>query len=143
MADTAIKTFNIKKLIVTFAGQTVHGFASDEAISVEFPEDDFDVVAGADGEVTHVAKVRTDTKITINLAQSSSYNDVLSGIRTADKLTGAGVFPFKAIDGSGRTVIFAASARIIKAPTVAFGSTAKDRTWVLGTGPAEVFIGGN
>lgn len=143
MADTAIKTFNMKKLIATFAGRTAHGFDTDEAISIEFPEDDFDVVAGADGEVTHVAKTRSDCKVTINLAQSSSYNDFLSGLSAADKITGAGVFPFKLVDGSGRTVFFAASARIIKRPTVAFGSTAKSRQWVLGTGPAEVFIGGN
>ena len=143
MADTAIKTFNIKKLIAVWGPVTFHGFAADEAISVEFPEDDFDVVAGADGDVTHVAKIRSDIKITINLAQSSSCNDQLSTLRTADKLTGASVFPFTLKDGSGRTLIFAQSARITKSPTVALGSTAKDRTWILSTGPAEVFIGGN
>ena len=143
MADTAIKTFNIKKLIAVWGPVTFHGYDSDEAISIEFPEDDFDVVAGADGEVTHVAKVRSDVKVTINLAQSSSCNGQLSALRTADKLTGASVFPFTLRDGSGRTVFFAQSARITKAPTVAFGSTAKSRQWVLSTGPAEVFIGGN
>jgi len=142
MADGSIKTINIKKLVVTWGPVIFHGFA-DDAISIKYPEVDFEVVRGCDGEVSHNNKASDDVEITIMLKQTSRVNDQLSTLRIADKISGAGIFPFSVVDGSGTTVFFAASARIIKAPDVDFGGSVKDRTWVFGTGRADMFIGGN
>lgn len=143
MADTALKTFNIKRVIATWGNVDFHGFAGDEAITIEYQEDDCTEVIGADGEVTRSINPRENVHITVNLAQSSSVNDQLSAIRTADRLTGAGVFPFTIRDGSGRTLLFAPTAAIMKPPTVGLGKTLKDRTWVFMTGPCTMHIGGN
>lgn len=143
MADTALKTFNIKKVIATWGNVDFHGFAGDDAISIEYQEDDCTEVVGADGEVTRSINARENVHITISLAQSSSCNDQLSAARTADRLTGAGVFPFTIRDGSGRTLFFAETAAIMKPPTVGLGKTLKDRVWVFMTGPCSMHIGGN
>ena len=138
----AIKTLNPLKYRITFGPVILAGFA-DDAVEVEYTEDDFEVTAGCDGDVTMTATTRTDVRVRVNLKQTSDSNDQLSVIRTADKITGAGIFPLTIVDGSGRTAVFADSARIVKAPNIGLGKTAKDYTWEFHTGPAIVHIGGN
>lgn len=138
----AIKTINPKKVRITWGAIIFSGFG-DDMISIEVPDDDFEVVRGADGEVSMTNKSVDDVMVTITLKQTSATNDLLSAVRKLDKVTGAGVFPFTMADGSGTTLIFADAARIVKAPTIDFGNSAKDRVWVLHTGPADVNIGGN
>lgn len=138
----AIKTLNNKKLDITWGPVIFAGFG-DDIIEVKYPDDNWDVVRGADGEVSRQNKCVDDLEISITLKQTSDTNDRLSALAKADKITGAGVFPFTVKDGSGRTVIFADSAVISKWADVSYGNTVKDRVWTFRTGPAEMFIGGN
>jgi len=142
MADSSIKTINIKKLNVIWGPVIMHGFA-DDIVTVEQPEDDVEVVTGADGEVTHNLLQARHARVTVNLKQSSLTNTELSAYRIADRLSGAGIFPLTVQDGSGTTLFFAPAARIIKAPNIEYGKAVKDYQWIFGTGPAETFIGGN
>ena len=138
----AIATINPKKFRATFGPVIMSGFG-DDVVSIEYPDDAFETVRGADGQVTMVSKSVDDVSVTFTLKQSSSTNDLLSAIHKADKLSGAGVLPLTFTDGSGTTVLFADAARIVKAPTVDFGNSAKDRVWTIRTGPCELHIGGN
>ena len=142
MADSSIKTINIKKLNVIWGPVIMHGFA-DDIVEVEQPEDDVEVVTGSDGEVTHTMLQARHAKVTVTLKQSSLTNTELSAYRIADHLSGAGIFPFTVQDGSGTTLFFAPAARIIKAPNIKFAKSVQDYQWVFRTGPAETFIGGN
>ena len=142
MADVSLKTINIKNLQILWGPVELHGFG-DEIVDIEQPDDDVEVVSGADGEVTHSMKQARHAKVSVTLKQSSLVNGVLSGCRIADRITGASVFPFTVRDGSGTTLFFAPAARIIKAPNVKYAKTVQDRVWVFGTGPAETYIGGN
>lgn len=142
MADMSLKTVNIKKLQILWGPVEAHGFG-DEIVDVEMPDDLVEVVTGADGEVTHNMKPARNAKVTLTLKQSSLVNAVLSGYAIADGLTGAVVFPFTVLDGSGTTLFFAAAARIIKMPNIKYAKSVQDRVWVFGTGPAEYFVGGN
>ena len=138
----AIATINPKKFRVTFGPVIMSGFG-DDVISIEYPDDAFETVRGADAQITMVNKSVDDVQVTVTLKQSSQTNDLLSAIHKADKLSGAGVLPLAFTDGSGTTVLFADAARIVKAPTVDFGNSAKDRVWTIHTGPCELHIGGN
>lgn len=142
MADSSIKTINIKARQVIWGPVIMHGFG-DDMVEVEQPEDDVEVAEGADGEVTHIMKQTRHARVTVTLKQSSLANTELSGYRIADRLTGSGIFPLTVRDGSGTTVFFAPAARIIKAPNIKFSKSVQDNQWVFGTGPAETFIGGN
>jgi hypothetical protein len=93
--------------------------------------------------VTRVRKGVEDVQVTVTLKQSSTTNDKMSAAMIADKLTGAGIFPLTIADGSGTSLRFADAAFIKKAPTMDLGNSAKDRTWILHTGPCDLFIGGN
>lgn len=138
----AIKTVDPHKYRITW-GPIIMSSFGDDVVSIEYPDDLFEVVRGADSEVTRVRKGVEDVQVSVTLKQSSSTNDKLSAAMLADKITGAGVFPLTIADGSGTTLLFADAAFIKKAPTVDFGNSAKDRVWVLHTGPCELFIGGN
>lgn len=142
MADSSIKTINVKNRQVIWGPVVLHGFA-DDVVDVEQPDDDVEVVSGTDGEVTHIMRSISHAKVTVSLKQSSLCNAELSAFRIADRITGAGIFPLTIRDGSGTTLFFAPAARIIKAPNIKFSKTVQDNQWVFGTGPAETFIGGN
>lgn len=138
----AVKTIDPHKYRITWGPIIMSGFG-DDVVSIEYPDDLFEVVRGADSEVTRVRKGVEDVQVSVTLKQSSTTNDKLSAAMIADKITGAGVFPLTIADGSGTSLLFADAAFIKKAPTVDLGNSAKDRVWVLHTGPCELFIGGN
>jgi len=138
----AIATINPKKFRGNF-GPVIFSNYGDDAVSIEYPEDQFEVSRGCDGQITMVNKSVDDVAVTVTFKQSSSCNDQLSALLKADKLSGAGVYPLVFRDGSGTTALFADAARIVKTPTVDFGNSVKDRVWVFHTGPCEFHIGGN
>ena len=138
----AVKTIDPHKYRITWGPIIMSGFG-DDVVSIEYPDDLFEVVRGADSEVTRVRKGVEDVQVSVTLKQSSTTNDKLFAAMIADKITGAGVFPLTIADGSGTSLLFADAAFIKKAPTVDLGNSAKDRVWVLHTGPCELFIGGN
>lgn len=138
----ALKTINVKKFRVTWGSIILQGFDKD-IITIEVPEDSWDVTIGADGEITRINKSIDHAKITINLAQSSDSNDKLSAAWNLDRISGGGVFPFEFNDGSGRSFVLASETFILKPADLSFGNTAKPRTWVFMTGDALINHGGN
>lgn len=138
----AIATINPKKYRGNF-GPVIFANYGDDAVSIEYPDDLFEVVRGCDGQVTMVHKCVDDVTVNVTFKQSSSCNDQLSLLMRADKASARAVFPLAFQDGSGTTLLFADAARIVKAPTVDFGNSAKDRVWTFHTGPCELHIGGN
>lgn len=138
----AIKTVNTKKLDMTLGGIIFAGY-DDDIVDIEYPDDAWDVVRGADGEVSRANKCVDDVKITVTLKQTSDTNTKLSAVFMADKISGAGILPFSLTDRSGGTTVFADSAFVLKPANVSYGNTVKSRTWIIQTGPALVNIAGN
>ncbi len=138
----AIKTVNTKKLDMTLGGIIFAGF-DDDIVEIKYPDDAWDVVRGADGEVSRANKCVDDLEITVTLKQTSDTNTKLSALHIADKISGAGVLPFSLNDRSGSTTVFADSAFISKSADVTYGNTVKARTWTIRTGPATMVVGGN
>lgn len=138
----AVQTINIKKLLLTWGPVIFENFMKD-IIEIETPEDSWAVEFGADGKITRVNKCIDFAKFTVHLAQSSVTNDKLSAFWNADKITGASIFPFGFRDGSGSSFALADQAFILKPPTIAMGSTVKDRTWVFHTGDIIMNHGSN
>ena len=138
----AIKTVNTKKLDMTLGPLIFAGF-DDDIVEIKYPDDAWDVVRGADGEVSRANKCVDDLEITVTLKQTSDTNTKLSAVFMADKITGAGVLPFALNDRAGATTVFADSAFISKSADVTYGNSVKSRTWTIRTGPAVMVIGGN
>lgn len=136
-------TYDFKQVVCTFNGFQIQGFAEGGEISVERNEDAWTLQVGADGEGTRSKSNNKSGRITLPLQQSSASNDVLSAFADADELSNAGSGPFLMKDLSGRSLIVAEQAWIVKKPATNFGAESSPWEWVLETDNLVMSLGGN
>lgn len=139
-----VKTYDPRKMIISFGGIPITGFADGTFIQVTTNTDSFTKKIGADGEVGRSRGNDDTSEVTITLIQTSQSNTYLSGIHAADKLTNSGAFPLLITDLLGKTLFFWDSAWIKKLPDFEAGKEISDRAWVFDTGqPVTALIGGD
>lgn len=138
----AVKTYDPKKLLITFAGVPVEGLADGTFLSVERNNDSFQLMVGADGEGARAKSNDNGGTATLTLIQTSKTNSIFSAFSALDEASGDGVAPFSVKDLSGDTVIFAASAWIKKPATAEFGREISNREWVIESDNFTIFSGG-
>ncbi|VFR81234.1 Phage protein [plant metagenome] len=138
-----VATYDPKRVILTFGANQIKGFTEGTFINVEEITDGTTRQAGADGEVARVMSTDTGIRITVTLQQTSLSNAILSAYLKADRLGGGGALPVTLTDLRGATVAAAGSAWIVKMANAEFGQELGSREWVIETGPAEYFVGGN
>jgi hypothetical protein len=144
MAGSVVHSYAADKVLVIVAGIPMTGFGPDTFVNIEPNADLSTMQVGADGEVARSTGTNKTCRVTLTLQQTSTSNDVLSGLMEADALTGNGVFPLTVQDLRGRTVFMATQAWLSKRPAISFGAEADVRNWELTTGtPAAFFVGGN
>ena len=136
-------TYDPKKVVVTFGGVPLTGFADGTFISIEPVEEAFTRVSGADGLVSRARSNDDGYEVTLTLQQTSLSNAVLSGIHNQDKRTGDGVKPLTVKDLRGEQLFFAEAAWIRQDPTVEYSKEIEEREWVFDTGRAEQFVAGS
>lgn len=137
------KTFDFRKVGVSFKGQLLTGFMDGTPISVTRDEDSFTKHIGADGEVSRAANANKGGSATLTLKQTSASNDILSNALAQDELTNLGTGVFSIIDASGRTQVMAPEAWIKKSADVTMGKETEGREWVIDLGKLTIFVGGN
>lgn len=141
----ALRTYDPKKILVTFAGVRITGFAEDVFVSATPQADLFVSSVGTDGEVTRVAQNDPRHLVTITLAQSSPSNDYLSSKAAADAVTpnGGGVGTLQILDLIGTTIL-EGRAWVQRLPDVEFGRSVGTRAWALEMVASDTkIIGGN
>jgi len=143
MTDPAVRTYDPKKVIITFGAVLFSGYADGSIVTITRNGNLFDKRKGADGSVDRINMNSNDYEVQINLMQSSITNDLLSAIAIADLLANTGINPLTVKDLSGTTLFFAAQAWIQKDPDDEFGDSLGARQWTLATGIASKFTGGN
>lgn len=131
---TVVKTYDPKKVIVTFGGVPISGFADGTFIAVKPASDTWVKKVGADGEVSRVKTNDDTSEVTLTLKATSPSNTYLTGVRTTDKLTGAGVLALTISDLSGTLVLFWPQAWIKKMPEVNRAKELGDTVWDFDTG---------
>lgn len=138
-----VSTYDPKKVIITFGGVPITGFADGTFISITQENDSWAKKVGADGEVIRARSNDDTCEVTITLQQSSDSNIALSVVQATDRLTGFGMRPLIITDLNGVTIQSWMQAWIKKAPDWEYGKEASDRAWVLSTGqPAVTTYGG-
>lgn len=138
-----MRTYSPKKVQVIVGNHVCTGLAKGSFVVVEKKEDDFTTEVGSDGEGARTQSADESGSVTITLMQTSASNDVLSGLRDADKASGAAVFPLMIKDGSGRTIVTAAEAWIRKVPNSDFSDQKTDRPWIIDSAILIHKLGGN
>lgn len=143
-ASQGVKTYDPRKVTLTFAGSEISGYADGTFIEIEAIGDGVTSKCGADGEVSRAMSADTRKTITVTLAGTSSSNDVLSNIYNRDQLSGDGIGSLIVKDLSGTTYITAPQAWIVKSATKGFSVEGEDVEWTIETGQVtENTIGGN
>jgi hypothetical protein len=135
MANPIVTNYDPKKVVITFGGVPLTGFADGDFISVSANDGDgFKKQAGADGEVARAQSSDNTHNVSVTLMQSSLSNSYLSTIRNTDKLTGKSILPLSITDLNGGSLHFWPQAWIKGDPTWGYGKELKERQWTFDTG---------
>lgn len=139
-----MRNYDPKEVSVICGGHKVRDFAA-EMVRVEPNEDDFNDVAGAQGEVSRSRTSDRRATVTLVIKQTSPSNDVLSEFARTDRETpnGGGVFSFQLIDRQGTTLVDAEEAWVMRKPDLTFSNEITNREWTIRLAEANYFVGGN
>lgn len=141
-----MKQYHLKNMSLIFAGiDCLNGLAADgDIMTIEQPEDDFDIEQGVDGEAARYSKGKPRVNVKLMLMQTSAVNDKLSAINALDKLAvnGGGVGPLLIEDGNG-TSLLAGEAFLSKLPDQKYGAAPSAVEWMFVVPNPVRFVGGN
>ena len=130
-----MKTYNPSEVSIILGGLIIKSW---NTITPERDEEGFLFSTGTSGESTRTKNANKMTTITLVLPQSSSDNDILSGLEIAGAL-----IPVSIIDKSGSTLITMPEGTIVKPASAELGKEAGEREWII-KGDTPVFlVGGN
>ncbi|GHV79125.1 hypothetical protein AGMMS49944_09160 [Spirochaetia bacterium] len=133
-ANPIVTTYDPKKVIITYGGVPIGGYADGTFIQVDAAEAYFAKKVGADGEVTRSMSNNNTHSVAITLQQSSLSNQHLSTCKNLDKLTGLGMLPLSITDLNGGTLFFWPQAWVVQDPPWGFAKENTDRAWGFETG---------
>lgn len=139
-----MKTYDFKQVACIVGKDIITGFAEgDDAITVEFLQEDWQLTMGADGEGTRAKSNNSAARVTLKLMQTSDANDLMNAYYQSDKLSNSGLFPFMLKDNNGRELHVAEQMFIEKRPDPSHGQNVGQREWVLLTDNMNSNFGGN
>jgi hypothetical protein len=141
----SLGTYDPKKVIVSFGGVELKGYAESSMITVSPMGDGTSSIVGCHGDVVRTISPDRRSTVTVTLLQSSSSNDYLSLIYARDRSKGDGVLPLIVKDLSGRLTHFDSQAWINNIPEVNRTNNASDGNteWVFTTADSMPFVGGH
>jgi len=132
--STETRVYNGDEVSIIFGPVIITGFADGEFLRVEQETDDFDSVAGTDGEVAVSKTNDRRGTVTIMLLQTTLANQLLSDLRNAGLTVPNSLVAFNPLlirDNTGTTLYTEESAYIGKAPDASFDRTAQPREWMI------------
>jgi hypothetical protein len=136
------KNYDPARVVVTFRGIPIRGYAEGTFVSVERDEDSFEKAVGSQGDVTRVRKRNRAGSATLTLQQASPTNDELSAIMLLDEASGTGYGPLLVKDLNGTTLASAAVAWLVRPATTSFADGAESREWKIDCAELTMTVGG-
>ncbi len=139
----AFASYDPKQVQVIVDGNPITGFADGTFVEVEFDEQQWNKVTGADGLTSRAKTNNYAGVITITLLSTSSGNDILSALWNRDRRSNTGVVNVLIKDATGRTVWSSPQTWIQQIPTQSFSKDTEERSWVLDSAGLAGHAGGN
>lgn len=136
------KNYDPSRVVVTFRGVVLRGFAEGTFFSLERDEETFEKSYGATGDVTRVRKRKRGGRGTATLQQASPTNDDLSAIALLDEQSGLGYGPLMVKDLNGTTLASAAIAWLVQPAAISFADGAESREWMIDCAAVSMTVGG-
>jgi len=127
----SLKTYNLKEVILTVNGIPVSGFGDGDAVTVEFSEEAWTMVVGADGEVTRSRTNNESGSFQVTLMQTSEANGIFQQWMQQDKLFGRALVGVTLTDTTRGEVIAATQCWIEQTPSREFNRDAGSRVWTI------------
>lgn len=153
MATPRLTSYSFGLVTVTWGAILMDGFQAGEGVTITQNADSYSLEVGIDGRATRSQILDRSAQVTINLAQSSAANDLLSaaynlGVNLVNAAgvpvgLGADIAPLMIRDLSGRALFTAAEAWIARAPDVSFDQPSTVRAWRIDCASLQRFDGGN
>lgn len=126
----AISTYSPSDVSFKLYGMfEVTGFAANSFITIKKNGTRFETMVGAQGDVSRVHKPNDVYQITLSLAQSSFWNQILIAIHELDEATLVGKFPILISDGSGDSFFLSSTAWIDSVPDISYSNGMETRDW--------------
>ena len=135
--------YDASQVIVTFNGSVLSGYADGTFVTVEFDEQQWNKVTGADGLTQRSKTGNYAGSVTVTLLNGSPSNDVLSSAWNSDRVSNDGSGPLTVRDLSGNTIWTAKNAWVQQMPSQGFAKDAENREWVLDCDALTGGAGGN
>ncbi len=138
-----LSAYDPSLVAVIFNGARLEGMVPGSRVKVAFAER-FKKTVGIDGEVARSKNQDKTVQITVELLQTSLSNDVLMGFHLLDDATPNGfVAPAMVKNLLGTFLVNAPGSWIVGPPKeVAYGPEVVGNIWVIDTGQATAFVGG-
>jgi len=130
MAD--FKNFSFTNVNVIFGILELVGYAEgDDVVNLEVPEDQWNDLAGAKGDVVRSQSNDNRCTVTVKLLQTSISNKELTALYNADRVSGANALPMIINDKETGEIFTINNAWIQKFPTVTRGQNVNMMEWVF------------
>ena len=136
-------TYDPAQVQIIIGGNPITGFADGTFVNIEFDEQQWNKVTGADGLTSRAKTNNYAGNVTITLLSTSSGNDVLNALWKRDRRDNSGAVPLIVKDSSGRTVWSAQHAWVQQIPSQGFGKETEERAWTIATAALLGDVGGN
>ncbi len=109
-----LRQYDPKQVVMTFGPTIMSGFAAGTFIAATRNVDQWDMIAGADGEVMRIKNLDDSGLVTITIQQGSLTNLLLQAVADLDRLTNVGVLPLLVKDFTGDTAFVKSGQAFIK-----------------------------
>lgn len=140
----AFASLDPRKFVVVFNNVQIQGFVdSGDAIKIARANTAWTHTKGLTGDSVRVKQSDHIGTCTLQLMQSSEYNDILQTMHDADKETGTGYGVFMVQDLNGTTLYASNAAWIEGTPEAGFGNESNTREWVIALDNLQSFVGGS
>jgi hypothetical protein len=139
----AVKSYNPKKVLVSWGEVLFSGFADGEFINAARNNQSVNLAVGSTGAGARAISNDKSGTITVTLLQSSLTNAQLSAAAIADEAgLDGGVKPFLIKDLSGVDLVKAETAWLQQPAAAPYAREISNREWVFETDALEILVGG-
>ncbi len=127
-----VKTHDLKDFALVFGPKVLSGFGDGAAINIEYQNQRYETVFGADGEPTRIRHNAADyAQVTITLMSTSESNNDMAAIAILDRLANGAPVPFAVRHLRGGETYTAEQAYIQGNPSAEISDGVTAREWII------------
>lgn len=139
----AFASLDPQKVIVIFNKVQIQGFVdSADAIKIAHANETWTHTKGLGRDSVRVRQSDHIGTATLQLMQSSEFNDVLQTMLNQDRTFGTGYGTFMIKDLNGSSLYVAETAWVVGTPESGFGNESNTREWQIALDDLQSFVGG-